>query len=100
MAILRRKTESHKKEPPTCKVCGEKHWPLQHCIAKGKVEMDETKGQPGPKIIRKTIPSSAKFTPTCKMCGEKHWPFHPFVPCVNKKKAKAKAQKNNGYEGL
>ena len=53
----------------------------------------ETEQNLGPKSARR-VDSSAdkKFVPTCPICGEKHWPFHPFAPCLNVKKAHAKAR--------
>ncbi len=46
-----------------------------------------------PENTRKRIQSNDdKFIPTCKICGEQHWPAHPLIPCLNKKKVRAKAK--------
>jgi len=53
------------------------------CVS--KMNTDNTSEQHG------SVPDE-KFVPRCSICGEKHWPYHPLVPCINTKKAKAKAK--------
>ena len=61
----------------------------------GKRNKEATKTEQQP--LTQTPPQAAsspdkRFVPTCDICGEKHWPFHRLVPCINIKKAKARAK--------
>lgn len=88
---LVRDSISTKKTMPTCKKCGQKHWPFRLCAGKKKNETDKGKEQAVSRIIIKTIPfPDEKFTPTCEKCGKKHWPLDP--SCIGKKGAKAEAR--------
>jgi hypothetical protein len=68
------------KEKPTCKKCGEKHWPFMGCGKKEKSEdkedkKDDKSEKGADKDDKKGADKEAKEMPTCAKCSKKHWPF-------------------------